>query len=404
MATPGVLHNVRVVDFAWYIAGPMIGKYLSQYGAEVIRVETTDYPDLLRQLLFKDNQPHPNRSVAFSNYNEGKLGITLNLNHPKGVELVKHLVAVSDVVIESFTPRAMRKWGLDYDSVRQLKSDIIMLSSCMQGQTGPYALSPGNGAILPALAGMSEVTGWPDRAPTGVGGPYTDFTSGPMGAAAILSALIYRKNTGEGQYIDLSQNEAGMHFVATTFLEYSANGRLPTRQGNRRPGFAPHGVYPCQGQDAWCTMAVHSEAEWQALCRAMDHPAWTQEARFATCAAREQHVEALDAQVAAWTTQHTPQEVLYRLQAVGVPGGIVQNARDLASDPQLQHRQHYVTLQHPEIGANVVDQLGFKLSHTPGGPTRPAPLLGQHNAYVYGALLGLSAAEIATLEAEGIIA
>jgi crotonobetainyl-CoA:carnitine CoA-transferase CaiB-like acyl-CoA transferase len=136
----------------------------------------------------------------------------------------------------------------------------------------------------------------------------------------------------------------------------------------------------------------------------MDHPAWMQEARFATCAAREQHSEALDAQVAAWTIQHTPQEILDRLQAAGVPGGIVQNARDLASDPQLQHRQHYVTLQHAEIGANVVDQLGFKLSHTPGGPTRPAPLLGQHNAYVYGELLGLSTEEMATLEAEGIIA
>jgi benzylsuccinate CoA-transferase BbsF subunit len=404
MGTTGVLQNVRVLDFAWWLAGPMASKCLSQYGAEVIRVETGDYPDLLRQLLFKDNEPGENRSVAFANYNDGKLGITLNVNHPKGVELVKRLVRISDVVIESFTPRAMRKWGLDYEHLRQVKPDIIMLSSCMQGQTGPFSGSPGNGAILPALAGISEVTGWPDRAPTGVGGPYTDFTSGPMGTAAVLSALIHRNKTGQGQYIDLSQNEAGMHFVGTTFLEYTANDRLPTRQGNRRDGFAPHGVYPCQGDDAWCTIAVRTEAEWQALCQAMGAPAWTRQERFATLQAREQHAEELDAHLAAWTSPQTPQAVFDRLQAAGVPSGMVRNARDLATDPQLAHRQHYVTLQHPEIGDNVVDQFGFRLSKTPATPTRPAPLVGQHNGYVFGELLGLPEEEIRKLEEEGVIA
>ena len=404
MAQTGVLHTVRVLDFAWWLAGPMVSKCLAQYGAEVIRVETEDYPDLLRQLLFKDNEPGLNRSVAFGNYNDGKLGIALNVNHPKGVELVKRLVAICDVVIESFTPRAMRKWGLSYEHLCEIKPDIIMLSSCMQGQTGPYAVSPGNGVILPALSGISEVTGWPDRAPTGVGGPYTDFTSGPMGAAAVLSALIHRKQTGEGQYIDLSQNEAGMHFVGTTCLEYTANGRIPTRQGNRREGFAPHGVYPCQGEDAWCTISVQSETEWQALCQAMGEPDWTREARFVTRRAREQHAEALDVQMAAWTATQTPQEVVQRLQAVGVASGMVQNARDLARDPQLQQRQHYVTLQHPEMGDNVVDQFGFRLSKTPGGPTHAAPVLGQHNAYVFGELLNMDAAEIAKLQEEGVIA
>ncbi len=404
MAGQSVLHDVRVLDFAWWLAGPMVGKCLTQYGAEVIRVETEEYPDLLRQLLFKNNDPGPNNSVAFANYNDGKLGITLNVNHPKGVELIKRLIEISDVVIESFTPRAMRKWGLDYASICQFKPDIIMLSSCMQGQTGPFAISPGNGAILPALAGISEVTGWPDRAPTGVGGPYTDFTSGPMGAAAVLSALIHRKKTGEGQYIDLSQNEAGMHFVGTTFLEYTANDQVPTRQGNRRDGFAPHGVFPCQGDDAWCTIAVQTEDEWQALCRAMGQPAWAQTALFATRSAREQNTEALDGHVAAWTATQTPQAVLECLQAAGVPSGMVLNAEELASDAQLKHRQHYVTLQHPDIGANVVDQFGFRLSKTPGGPVRPAPQVGQHNAYVFGELLGMSEAEMVKLEEEGVMA
>ncbi|ETX02456.1 MAG: hypothetical protein ETSY2_35535 [Candidatus Entotheonella gemina] len=404
MASHGALHNIRVLDFAWWLAGPMVSKCLAQHGAEVIRVETEDYPDLLRQLLFKDNEPGLNRAVGFANYNDGKLGITLNINHPKGVELAKRLVEISDVVMESFTPRAMRKWGLDYESLRRVKPDIIMLSSCMQGQTGPYAISPGNGAILPALAGISEVTGWPDRAPTGVGGPYTDFTSGPMGAAAILSALIHRQKTGEGQYIDLSQNEAGMHFVGTTYLEYTANDRVPTRQGNRRDGFAPHGVFLCQGDDAWCTISVQTEDEWQALCQAMGQPAWAQAPEYATRAAREQNADALETHVSAWTAAQTPQAVLERLQAVGVPCGMVLNAEALASDPQLKHRQHYVTLQHPDIGDNVVDQFGFRLSKTPGGPKRPAPQVGQHNAYVFGELLGMSADEMAKLQEEGVIA
>ena len=266
MAQTGVLHNVRVLDLAWWIAGPMVSKCLAQYGAEVIRVETEDYPDLLRQLLFKDNEPGLNRSVAFGNYNDGKLGISLNINHSKGVDLIKRLVAISDVVIESFSPRAMRKWGLSYEHLCEIKPDIIMLSSCMQGQTGPYAMSPGNGVILPALSGISEVTGWPDRAPTGVGGPYTDFTSGPMGAAAILSALIHRKQTGEGQYIDLSQNEAGMHFVGTAFLEYTANDHLPTRQGNQ-PGVAETPDRSRAGQSAAAGQPAGSRA-----VRAADPP------------------------------------------------------------------------------------------------------------------------------------
>ncbi len=404
MAAKGVLHNVRVLDFAWWLAGPMASKCLTQYGAEVIRVETEDYPDLLRQLLFKDNEPGVNRSVAFANYNDGKLGITLNVNHPQGVALAKRLIEICDVVIESFTPRAMRKWGLDYESLCKVKPDIIMMSSCMQGQTGPYAISPGNGAILPALAGISEVTGWPDRAPTGVGGPYTDFTSGPMGAAAILSALIHRKRTGEGQYIDLSQNEAGMHFVGTTYLEYTAKDRVPTRQGNRRDGFAPHGVFPCQGEDVWCTISVQTEPQWQALCRAMVQPTWAQAPEFGSRASREQHAETLEQHVSAWTATQTPQAVLDGLQAAGVPCGMVLHAEALSSDPQLKHRQHYITLQHPDIGENVVDQFGFRLSKTPGGPKRPAPQVGQHNAYVFGELLGMGAEEIAKLQEEGVIA
>ena len=297
MAGQGVLAGLRVLDFTWVWAGPIIGRHLADYGAEVITVEHGDRLDLARLLLFKDGVVDPDMAVAYTNYNAGKKSLTLNMAMPEAIDVVKRLVAMSDVLLESMTPKAMRQWGLAYEDVRCITPDIIMLSTCMQGQTGPYSMSPGNGAILPALSGISELTGWPDRGPIGQGGPYTDFLAGAMGTAAVLTALVHRQRTGEGQYIDMSQNECTMHFITTAFLDYSANGRITTRLGNRRPGFAPHGVYRCQGDDAWCTIAVGTEAEWQALCTVMGHPAWTQDPRFATRAAREVHSDALDTHV-----------------------------------------------------------------------------------------------------------
>jgi benzylsuccinate CoA-transferase BbsF subunit len=404
MAGQGVLAGIRVIDFTWVWAGPIMGRHLADYGAEVITIENATYIDLARQLIYKDGVADPDMAVAYTNYNAGKKSLTLNLAHPEAIDLVKRLVAISDVVLESMTPRAMRKWGLTYDDLCRIKPDIIMLSTCMQGQTGPYHMSPGNGAILPALSGISELTGWPDRGPTGQGGPYTDFLAGAMGAAALMVALVHRQRTGQGQYIDMSQNESAMHFLTTAFLDYSANGRIATRMGNRRPGFAPHGVYRCQGNDAWCTMAVRTEAEWQALCTAMGHPAWAQEAPFATREAREAHGDILEAHINTWTEQCTAPEVMDRLQRAGVPAAVVHNAASLDQDPQLAHRQHYARLQHPRIGENVIDNYGFRLSATPGGVRAPAPLLGQHNDEVLGRLLGLSQADIGRLKETGVVA
>jgi benzylsuccinate CoA-transferase BbsF subunit len=404
MTGQGVLAGIRVIDFTWVWAGPIMGRHLADYGAEVITIENAEYIDLARQLIYKDGEADPDMAVAYTNYNAGKKSLTLNMAKPEAIDLVKRLVASSDVVLESMTPRAMRKWGLTYDDLCRLKPDIIMLSTCMQGQTGPYHMSPGNGAILPALSGISELTGWPDRAPTGQGGPYTDFLAGAMGAAALMVALVHRQRTGQGQYIDMSQNESSMHFLTTAFLDYSANGRIATRMGNRRPGFAPHGVYRCQGQEAWCTIAVRTEAEWQALGAVMGHPAWAQETQFATPAAREAHSEALDAHVNAWTEQYSAPEVMDRLQRAGVPAAVVHNAASLDEDPQLVHRQHYARLQHPRIGENVVDNYGFRLSATPGGVRAPAPLLGQHSAEVLERLLGLSQADITRLQETGVVA
>jgi benzylsuccinate CoA-transferase BbsF subunit len=404
MTGQDVLAGIRVVDFTWVWAGPIIGRHLADYGAEVISIENGDYLDLARQLHFKDGVADPDMAVAFTNYNAGKKSLTLNMAMPEAIAIVTRLIAMSDIVVESMTPKAMRKWGLSYEEICRMKPDIIMLSTCMQGQTGPYCMSPGNGAILPALSGISELTGWPDRGPIGQGGPYTDFLAGAMGAAAVMTALVHRQRTGQGQYIDMSQNECAMHFLTTAFLDYSANGRVATRLGNQRPGFAPHGVYRCQGEDAWCTLAIRTEAEWQALCAVMGQPAWTRDTRFASPAARQAHSDALDTHLTAWTTTQPAQTVMDRLQHAGLPAAIVHNAQALDADPQLAHRQHYARLQHPKIGLNVIDNYGFRLSTTPGGVQHPSPLLGQHNAYVLGDLLGMSAADIARLQETGVVA
>jgi benzylsuccinate CoA-transferase BbsF subunit len=404
MAAQGILAGLRVIDFTWVWAGPIIGRHLADYGAEVITIENSDYIDLARQLLFKDNVYDPDMAVAFTNYNAGKKSLTLDMAQPEAIDIVKRLVAISDILVESMTPKAMRKWGLSYEEICRIKPDIIMLSTCMQGQTGPYNMSPGNGAILPALSGITELTGWPDRDPVGQGGPYTDFLAGAMGAAAVVTALVHRERTGTGQYIDMSQNESSMHFITTAFLDYSANGRIATRMGNRRPGFAPHGVYRCQGDDTWCTIAVHTEEEWQALCGVIGYPAWTQDEQFATRTAREVHSDLLDTYITAWTEQFSAQEVMDRLQRVGVPAAVVHNAATLNADPQLAYRQHYVQVEHPKIGPNVIDNYGFRLSATPGGVCKPAPLLGEHNDYVLGELLGMTSEEIARLKEAGVVA
>ncbi len=405
MAEPGVLAGIRVVDFTWVWAGPIMCRHLADYGAEVLTVENPEYVDLARQLIYKDGEYDPDMAIAYTNFNAGKKSVSLNMAEPEAIDIVKRLVAISDVVIESMTPKAMRGWGLTYDDLQQVKPDIIMLSSCMQGQTGPYSMSPGNGAILPALAGISEVTGWPDRGPTGQGGPYTDFLAGAMGAAAVMTALVHRERTGEGQYIDMSQNECSMPFLTSAFLDYSANGRVASRVGNRRPGFAPHGVYRCAGEEeeTWCTIAVRTDAEWQALCEVMGRPAWTDDVKYATLQSREAHVEELDTHITSWTAHHPAQDVMARLQGAGVPAAVVHDAAGLETDPQLLHRQHYVRTEHPRIGDNIIDRYGFRLSATPGGVESPAPLLGQYNDYVLGELLGLSQEEIDRLTTAGVV-
>ena len=398
VAAQHALSGIRILDFSWFGAAPIGTKMLADHGAEVIRVESMIRLDLLRVLgtsHFRDYTPDLNGSGFFNDFNSSKYGITLNLNHPKGVEIVKQLVAISDVVIDSFTRKAMRKWGLYYDDLTQIKPDIIAVSASQQGHTGPHADYLGFGYNLQALSGINHLTGYADGYPLGTSVNYPDFVIPMFVASVIMSALLYRRRTGKGQHIDLSQYQAMAALLGPALMDYMVHGRVATRTGGRSPTAAPHGVYQCQGEDRWCVIAVYSDTEWTALCRVMGEPAWACEARFQSLPGRLQHVDDLDRLLTTWTLQHPPEAIMHHLQEAGVAAGVVQNAHDLLEvDPQLRHRGHYHLLNHPVTGPTLYMGPAFALSATPA-LLRPAPCLGQHNAYVYGQLLGMSAADIA---------
>jgi benzylsuccinate CoA-transferase BbsF subunit len=379
------------VEFAVFAAGPVISKHMANFGAEVIRVESHLNPDGFRAHYppFADNQPGLDRSGCFAVFNDGKLGVTLNLKAPEGVDLAKQLVARADVVIENFTPGTLNRLGLGYEALRAVRPDLVMLSSCNMGQTGPYAHHPGFGSMLSSLGGFTNLTGYPGESPLLNYGPYIDFVAVGYGAIAVMAALDYRRRTGEGQYIDLSQYENGLQFVASALLDYEVNGHLPERWGNRSPHAAPHGAFPCRGDDAWCTVSVTSDAEWAALRRALGEPAWAAAPELATLLGRKAQEDALEARLADWTRERTPREVMETLQAAGVPAAAVNTMGDLYADPQLAHRRYWRGLPHAAFGTFHYEAGGFTLSESPAQLDLPSPLLGEHNHHVFRELLGL---------------
>jgi crotonobetainyl-CoA:carnitine CoA-transferase CaiB-like acyl-CoA transferase len=396
------LEGIKVVDFCWLIAGTRTSKALADYGAEVIKIESSTRPDPSRPLgPFKDGIPGLNRGNA-NQWNTSKLSVALNFTHPKGVEAAKKLVAWADVVVENFAGGVMDRLGLGYKELKKIKPDIIMLSSCMQGQTGPHADHPGLGAHLTALAGFCHITGWPDREPPNLG-VYTDFIVPRFNAAAILAALDYRRRTGRGQYLDMSQYESSVHFMAPLVMDYAINQRVAMRMGNRSDSAAPHGAYRCRGEDRWCAIAVFTDEEWRSFNEAIGNPAWTNDLKFATLPARKENEDELDRLVEEWTINHSPEEVMSLMQATGVAAGVVETGEDLLEhDAQLRHRHFFWELNHPEIGKYRTAGPAFKLSKSPR-EVRSAPLLGEHSEYVFKEILGMSDDEIVEMVMEGVV-
>jgi len=397
--------GLKVVEFAAYAAGPVVGKHLADFGATVVHVESKNRPDGFRMQYppYKDNRPGVNRSGTFAICNNNKYGITIDLKAPGGIDLAKRVVAWADVVIENFTPGTMERLGLGYEELTKANPQIIMLRTCNQGQTGTHAHHPGFGSQLTSLAGFTYLTGYPGGPLSLLYGPYIDFIGVGYGLIAVLAALDYRRRTGKGQCIDLAQYENGLQFLGPVILDYAVNGRVMERMGNRHRYAAPHGVYPCRGEDRWCALSVFTDQEWQKLKATMGNPAWAEDPKFSTVPGRKQHEEELDGQISAWTQQYPPEELMTRLQAAGIRAGVVNRVRDLYTDPQYIHRNIWRGVEHPEMGVFHYQGPPFELSETPAILDRPSPCLGEHNEYFFKEVLGMSEEEFKELMEMGVI-
>ncbi|HUE40141.1 MAG TPA: CoA transferase [Candidatus Binatia bacterium] len=398
------LAGVRVADFTWVWAGPFCTEQLAHLGAEVIRVETAARQCVTRMLPpFAEFQPGPNRSGYFNQYNQGKQSLTLNLKHPRGLEVARRLVARSDVVAENFANGVMERMGLGYEEVRRLKPDAIMLSISGYGRSGPEREFVSYGPATVPLAGFSSVTGYKGGPPMHIGVSYGDPTAGLHGALAVMAALCHRRRTGEGQFIDVSLWEAAASLLPDALLEYQMNGQEPPRDGNRDPHMAPHGVFRCAGADRWLSVAVRTDEEWQSLCAAMEDAALGADPRFATLADRKCNEDALEERITAWTQTRSAEDATRCLQAAGVAAFPAMTNQDLYEDPHLNERGFFVDIPHPEVGARHHAGIPWRLSATPCAVEAPAPCVGEHNRRVLAEVLGYSEAEIDRLTTEGAL-
>lgn len=396
--------GLKVLDFCWVGIGPLTTRYLSDHGATVVRVESLRRVEVLRTASpFADGIPGINRSGYFSNYNANKLGVSIDFSNPEAKSVIHRLVRWADVVTENFSPGTLERYGYGYDDLKKVNPHIVMYSASMLGRGGSYDRQAGFGPMLGSLAGFVHHCGWPDRTPVPPYGAYTDFFLARFGAAALIAALDYRKRTGHGQYLDLSQLEGALQILAPALLDYSANGREQERDGNRSPTAAPHAVYPCREPDTWCAIVVETEEQWQVLVSAMGGPRWTRNPKFETMAGRKANEEDLDELVGAWTRNFEPVPLMEMLQQVGVPAGAVSSCEDLFSDKQLAHQGHYIWMDHPEMGRHPFDGTEFTGSETPALYKTPSPQLGQHNEYVLKKVLGMTDEEIGELAASGAL-
>ena len=396
------LSGVRVADFTWVGAGAFTTKLLADHGAEVIKVESSAKVDGIRlSPPFVGGEAGVNRSGYFADRNTSKQSLALNLKTETGRQLARRLVARSDIVANNFTPGVMERFGLGYDDVRRLNPGVIYLAMSMQGSAGPERDYLGYGQTIAAMVGLQYLTGSADRDPVGTGTNYPDHIPNPAHAAfALLAALRHRRRTGEGQMIDLAQTEPTISVLGTSVLHASVSGRDESRTGNRHRRYAPHGVYRCAGVDDWIAMAVTTDDQWSSLVEVLGLEVperWSAEAE------RKAAEESLDAVVARAVENHSAEETADRLRAVGVPAGKVSTAQDVLADPQLAAREHWVYLNHAEMGKTVYGAPPFRLSRTPGSLRRPAPCLGEHTREVCESVLDLAGEEISKLIDKGIL-
>jgi crotonobetainyl-CoA:carnitine CoA-transferase CaiB-like acyl-CoA transferase len=390
-----ILNGLRILDFTWVLAGPYATRVLADFGAEVIKVQSQK----------TSRGAGSNLTGYFNSWNRNKRSITLDMSHPEAKEIVLKLTEKSDVVIENFSPRVMANWGLNYEKLKEIKSNLIMVSLSAMGQTGPWKDFVGFGPTIQALSGFTYLTSFDKDSPLGVGYSYADMIVGLYAALAILSALEYRDRTGQGQYIDISEYESMCTLIGPTLMDVSMSKREVLPQGNCSDYIlaAPHGCYKCLGTNRWCVIAVFDDAEWKALCRVMSDPFWTKEEKFSTLLKRKERSKELDGLIEQWTAQHTPEEIVQVLQGAGVLAGLVQDGEDLAKDPQLMARDFFIPLEHPALGRTISDSTPIRFKDIPIFHGKAAPLLGEDNRYVYMELLGFKEDDLSFYIEKGII-
>ncbi len=405
---PKPFEGIRVIDLSQVFAGPTCTRILADLGAEVIRMESPSRLDVTRNLIHVDNdgQDLPwERTLYFAIRNAGKKEIIIDLNQPRGRELLRGVIAQCDVLVESFTPRVMRAFELDYEHVRKVKRDIIMISLSGYGQDGPHSDWSAYGMGLEPASGVSQLTGYAGGPPIRSGLSMTDPYTGFLGAGAVLAALHYRRRTGKGQYIDLSEQEAAIPLLGAALMDFEMNGRLPERNGNRSSWAAPQGCYRCKGDDDWLVISIENDSEWAAFCEATGHVEWAEDGRFADVLGRFEHHDEADQLIEGWTREQDHYEAFHLLQRAGVKAAPVLNGKEILLDPHFKERGQFDVVDHPHHGRRPVPRhLAAKFGEFEASAQGPAPTLGQHNREVLGGLLGLSEDELSELEEQKIIA
>ena len=402
-----LLAGTTILEFGGGAAGPVATRYFADHGATVIRVESRQRPDFLRILKLTPNTPGGiDGGEHFAVLNANKLSVALNLSTAEGVAVARRLALRADVVAENFAPGAMAKWGLDYASLVKQRPDLVMISTCLNGQTGPQRSYPGFGGQGSALSGFNHLTGWPDRAPLGPYGTITDSLSPRLAALLLATALLHRARTGRGQHLDLSQVEGGIVCLSENIASFTANGTVLERMGNRSRHAAPHGVFRCadeDGRERWIAIAIHDDDDWRRLVGALGGPAWACEPALASAANRLARADTLEAGLAEWTAPQHATTLAETLQRAGIDAAPVLDLADLHDDPQLAHRRHFRTVEHPVLGAHPAETHAIRFSGMEPALRRPAPKLGEHTGQVLRDLLDMADEEIVRLRAAGVL-
>jgi len=397
------LKGIRVADFGQIVAMPFTAQILGWLGAEVILVETKHRLTTRAWPPFAEAEPGVNRSGGFNTINNTKLGCTLNLREPQGMELAKRLISISDIVAENYSTGTMERMGIGYQDMQRLRPDVIYLSLGAFGRTGPMKDLAGFHSVINLFSGLAAVTGHTGSHPRILGGIFPDPFSGCYCVLSILEALYHRANTGEGQYIEVAMTEALATLLPEAVMEYSLNGKEAERVGNKHKDKSPHDIFRCKGNQRWVAISVDGSSQWQTLCLVMEHPEWRQDPRFAGDDNRQKNQGQLNPLIEAWTLSKTPEEVAGLLQSAGVAATPVMDSDEVLADPHMIERGFVTQVEHQETGSRPMGTVSWAIDGERPSNFRPAPLLGEHNQYVFCNLLGLSEEEVNGLVESGVI-